>query len=88
MENLMSRYHAGLRCNVIAIHYDFTSKTGTLSMSEDNCCDMRACITLFQKIDDAVQRIVTISGNIQGTIYVRKGTDWRVFQPMNRFASV
>ena len=42
--------------------YDFTSRTGTLFMSDGSSYDMMGCIDLFKKIDPAVKHIRTIAG--------------------------
>jgi hypothetical protein len=72
-----------LHCDVHGLTYDFSTRTGTLRMPEGDCCDMSACITLFQAINPKVRRIETFAGATPDTIYIRAGTSatWTAFLP-------
>lgn len=73
----MARATPDLDCDVSNLAYDFETKTGTLNMPPMNCCDMSACIALFEKIDPGVKRIDTFSGKNQDTSYVLQATGWK-----------
>jgi hypothetical protein len=50
-------------------------------MDEGNCCDMRGCIELFERIDPEVRTIYTFAGDEPDTIYKREGKEWHAFMP-------
>lgn len=65
-------------CNVTEISYSPVNKTGVLKMEEGHCCDMTACIKLFERIDPFVDRIQTMSGTTPDTVYRRdSGGKWQ-----------
>lgn len=69
-------YRGDLMCEVVSLTYDFENRVGTLVMEENNCCDMRACIALFELIDSGVQRINTFAGGERDTMYVKRRDEW------------
>lgn len=72
----------GLQCEVTSLHYDFDETTGCLSMPIGSCCDMTACIELFQMIDPRVNLIVTTVGDRRDTCYRKPlGGKWEAFGP-------
>ena len=64
------------QCDVESVAYDFQTRTGTLRMAADNCCDMGGCIAFFVRVDPAVSRIETFSGSSPDTIYARTRGHW------------
>jgi len=73
----MSRiFNSELQCVVYELAYDFTTRTGTLRLPRNTHCDMHGCISLFQRIDDGVERINAFSGDKLATTYGRRGQDW------------
>jgi hypothetical protein len=66
-----------LGCAVHEIRYDVRRRrTGTLLMPENNCCDMRGCIKLFEAIATDVDRIYTFVGGEPDTVYFKKSNKW------------
>jgi hypothetical protein len=65
-----------LQCEVLKLTYDFKSQRGDLRIAEDECCDMSACIKLFEAIDSGVRKIETYAGDVLDTIYWRSGFGW------------
>jgi hypothetical protein len=65
-----------LCCVVRSLEYDFQQRRGALRMPSRNCCDMRACIDLFERVDPKVSLIETFSGGKRDTQYVRRGSHW------------
>lgn len=74
--------HDELQCDVRAVRYDFDKKVGELFMDDGDCCDFTGCIDLFLRIDPAVKRINTFSGEAEDTIYVRdRDGKWAASMP-------
>ena len=66
-------YCPDLQCSVVSLLYDFPLRRGTLHMAPDNCCDMRACVALFERIDAEVHEILTFAGGDADTGYFKRG---------------
>jgi hypothetical protein len=77
---------------VKSLRYDFDQQAGDLYMAECCCCDMSACIQIFERIDPKVRRIQTWAGGARDTIYTRhkpsqhnrpdnERDDWRAALP-------
>ena len=73
--------HDELQCDAQSIAYDFDRKTGLLKMVSGDCCDMSACVALFERIDPDVKRIDTFSGVAADTVYVKSGKHWNALTP-------
>jgi hypothetical protein len=58
------------------VRYDVARRTGQLHMPDGCCCDMQACIDLFQGIDAHVEVIFTYAGARADTIYSRTNGKW------------
>jgi hypothetical protein len=71
-----------LMCSVSSIQYDFTKKSGSLFMQQDNCCDAPGCINMFLDIDPNVSRIETFQGGTLDTVYRKVGSEWVSGLPM------
>ena len=63
-------YRSELVCDVRGMAYDFDRHLGTLLLASEDCCDMRGCIELFEKVDPEVQRIEIFAGE-----------EWQAVQP-------
>lgn len=72
----MSVRRADLQTSVLAVHYDFLTRTGTLHMAPQCTTDMTGAIALFTAIDPDVQRIETIAGDHLDTAYVYTAGGW------------
>lgn len=71
------RIDPDLWCQVEFLHYDAGARRGVLQMPAGQCCDMRACIALFERIDAAVEVIETVAGGEADTVYRRRpGGRW------------
>jgi hypothetical protein len=70
------KFRTDLHCNVAGLAYDFDTRTGTLHIPSNECCNMTACIALFEQIDAGVEQINTVAGNKPDTIYQHKGGQW------------
>lgn len=81
-------FRSDLLCEVSGLSYDFKTLTGALRMSSWNCCDMSACIALFEGIDAGVKRIYTFAGDKPDTIYARSARGWRAFDPVENHSKV
>ena len=68
-----------LQCTPIRLGYDFVRRVATLNMLRNDRCDMAGCITLFERIDPKVERIVTYSGTARAG-YVRAAGGWQAEQ--------
>lgn len=66
---------AELACMVQGVAFNFETQVGLLQMPAGNCCDMRGCINLFERISSDVLLILTFSGSQQDTIYYRWTSD-------------
>ena len=67
---------------VVALVYDFTTRTGVLVLPELCCTDMGGAIALFETIDPGVTRIETVAGETPDTTYTRRGGDWLAALPL------
>ena len=75
-------HSSDLQCNVERIEYDFLRQLGVLRMPEANCCDMKGCIELFERIDPDVLRIETFAGGQPDTFYWRRASGrWEAGSP-------
>lgn len=63
-------------CDLLSLAYDFRTRCGELRMPDDECCDMSACVALFEVIDPSVKKIETYAGAILDTVYWRSGFGW------------
>ena len=61
---------------VRGVRYDVARRTGQLHMPDGCCCDMQACIDLFEGIDAHVEVIFTYAGARAVTIYSRTDGKW------------
>jgi hypothetical protein len=77
---------AELQCTIVWIGYDFATRTGTLVMAPNSCCDMQAFIRDFQRIDEHVQRIKTYVGDNRGAIYTLELGAWITRLPGRAYA--
>jgi hypothetical protein len=71
-------HRSDFQCDVKSVAYDFQTRTGTLRMAADHCCDMAGCIAFFVRVDPAVSRIDTFSGSNPDTIYARTNGHWMI----------
>jgi len=66
-------------CDVRRMAYDFDRHLGTLLLASENCCDMRGCIELFEKVDPDVQIFAVKTPDI---IYFKTDyEEWQAVQP-------
>jgi hypothetical protein len=82
---MMAKYHFRddrLQCRVVELAYDFDDLAGEIYLPPGDCCDMRACIKLFEAIDERVARIDTYSGVVHDTSYIKGYTGWRAEPPV------
>lgn len=64
-------------CELLSLAYNFKTRHGELRMPNDECCDMPACIAMFEAIDSRVKKIETYAGDILDTTYWRSGLGWK-----------
>lgn len=78
-----------LMCHVHGLSYDFDARAGQLINAADECCDMRACVRLFEGIDPRVLRIDTFAGEKRDTVYMRprKNGKWEAYCPVEKKVS-
>src|SRR5262245_1346871 len=58
------------------VRYDVGRRTGQLHVTHGCCCDMQACIDLFEGIDSHVEIVITYVGARADTIYSRTNGRW------------
>lgn len=73
----MAVFHEKLKCMVESAEYDFGERRGRLHMAANNCCEMSACIRLFEALDPEVKTISTYAGGVPDTIYRRQPDGWQ-----------
>jgi hypothetical protein len=62
--------------------YDFERRTGRVQLAPENCCDMEACVALFEGIDRNVTRIELFAGDILDIVYFKTDyEEWLVREP-------
>lgn len=69
-------FHEGLMCHPMRLTYDFGAHAGIIALKDGDCCDMKGCIALFERIDAAVERIETFSGRNRDTVYALRDGRW------------
>lgn len=69
---------ARLWCEVWSIKYSFLDKTGYLHIGQKGCCDMDACIALFESISPEVLEIYTYNYDGSDTAYLKMDGKWVV----------
>jgi len=75
-------WRAELYCHVRSLDYDFKTKTGTLMLPPNNCCDMCGCTNMFTRIDSEVRVIRTYAGDELDVTYEREHAgEWTVRLP-------
>ncbi len=67
---------ADLQCTIVWIGYDFATRTGTLVMAPNDCCDVENCIPFFQRIDEQVQRIKIYTGDQPHRFFTMDSGKW------------
>jgi hypothetical protein len=77
----MAEWREKLKCEVIALEYSFVTHCARLYISPAQCCDMLACINLFQQMDPQVQRIETFTGLRKDATYIRESQNWIALMP-------
>jgi hypothetical protein len=66
-----------LQCCARRAVYNWETKTGVLVLPPEHCTDMRGAIAFFERIDPAVELILTGSDDCPDTRYERSGMEWR-----------
>lgn len=70
---------SGLGCTALSLRYDFMTKSGVIEVPPLECVDMGGCTALFEKLDQDVLSIQTVSGGRPDARYrrVHPTSEWR-----------
>jgi hypothetical protein len=79
-------YRADLESEVNGLEYSFHTRQGRLFVPANGGADMEGAVRLFSLIDPHVQRISTLAGLEQSTVYDRGVDGWeaRRIEPTTR----
>lgn len=73
-------WHSRLKCHVSKINYNCEQRGGMLFVATGECCDMTACIKLFETVDPDVETIRVFAGIIAPVnLYRKERGTWKAY---------
>lgn len=76
-------HHPALMCRIESLEYNFVTRRAVMRLPADNCADMTGAIVVVLRIDPLAREIITVSGDLPDTAYLRdERGEWYAVEPV------